>query len=137
MTSQAEKRTRKTAGSELSGGVRKTNRLDDPQEVLHRISGLADRLESAISAVGASGNVRDLTGLLREARGLYEMCAKLSGLLSDRITVQIINSPVFNRFRERIENSVIDCPRCSVMYEQALRDAAEAAGGRSGSQAGS
>jgi len=137
MTSSSQsspaKRLLKKAGSELSGAESRqkkattgSGRIDDPQEVLHRIAVLTSKLESTLDIVRANGNVRDFTTLVRELRGTYELCAKLSGLLSDRITVQIIKSPIFLAFTERMGQAVLDCPRCAKLYEQALRDAIEA-----------
>lgn len=130
------KRILNKAGSELSGvdsrqkkATPGSGRIDDPQEVLHRIAVLTSKLESTLDVVRANGNVRDFTTLVRELRGVYELCAKLSGLLSDRITVQIIKSPIFLAFTERLGQVVLDCPRCSKLYEQALRDAIEAGKG--------
>jgi hypothetical protein len=127
------KRLLKKAGSELSGADSRqkkatpgSGRIDDPQEVLHRISVLTSKLESTLDVARTNGNVRDFTTLVRELRGTYELCAKLSGLLSDRITVQIIKSPIFLAFTERLGHVVLDCPRCAKLYEQALRDAIEA-----------
>lgn len=137
MTSSSQsspaKRLLKKAGSELSGAESRqkkatpgSGRIDDPQEVLHRIAVLTSKLESTLDIVRANGNVRDFTTLVRELRGTYELCAKLSGLLSDRITVQIIKSPIFLAFTERMGQAVLDCPRCAKLYEQALCDAIEA-----------
>lgn len=129
-------KSQKKSGSVVSGlsGDRKAapaglGRIDDPQEVLHRISVLTSKLESTLDLVRANGNVRDFTTLVRELRGVYELCARLSGLLSDRITVQIIKSPIFLAFTERVGQAVLDCPRCAAQYEQALRDAIEAGKG--------
>jgi len=123
-------RSQKKSGSvasDLSGSKKAAlagiGRIDDPQEVLHRISVLVSKLESTLEIVRSTGNVRDFTTLVRELRGMYELCAKLSGLLSDKITVQIIKSPIFLAFTERVGQAVLDCPRCAAQYEQALRDA--------------
>lgn len=140
MTSQnsgsAAKRSPRKTGSGLSDAsvrqkraVAGSGRIDDPQEVLHRISVLTSKLESALDLVRANGNVRDFTTLVRELRGLYELCAKLSGLLSDKITIQIIKSPIFLAFTERVGQAVLDCPRCAERYEQALQDAIESGRG--------
>lgn len=141
-TDSASVRIKKDAGSELSGlsGSKKeqagAGRIDDPQEVLHRISVLTSKLEATLDLVRANGNVRDFTTLVRELRGMYELCAKLSGLLSDRIVVQIIKSPIFIAFTERVGQVVLDCPRCSALYEQALQDAIGAVGGKDARETG-
>jgi hypothetical protein len=129
-SSDSVSRSLKKTGSVASGlsGNQKSapagiGRIDDPQEVLHRISVLTSKLESTLDLVRANGNVRDFTTLVRELRGVYELCARLSGLLSDKITVQIIKSPIFLAFTERVGQAVLDCPRCAAQYEQALRDA--------------
>jgi hypothetical protein len=140
MTSSSQnspaKRLLKKAGSELSGAESRqqkatpgSGRIDDPQEVLHRISVLTSKLESTLDVVRANGNVRDFTALVREVRSMYELCAKLSGLLSDKITVQIIKSPIFLAFTDRVGQAVLDCPRCAALYEQALQDAIESGRG--------
>lgn len=123
-TKAAKKASEKLSG-ETVGQVKRSGRIDDPQEVLQRITVLASKLEGTLEVVRANGNVRDFTTLVRELRGIYELCAKLSGLLSDRITVQIIKSPIFLAFTERVGQAIVDCPRCAERYEQALRDAIE------------
>jgi hypothetical protein len=88
-----------------------------------------------LDIVRSTGNVRDFTTLVRELRGMYELCARLSGLLSDKITVQIIKSPIFLAFTERVGQAVLDCPQCAAQYEQALHDAIGAGKGEYAAEA--
>lgn len=105
--------------------VQQKGDLNDPSEILRRVGVLATRLERALIQAEFSGSTKDITSVSREVREVYKMCAQFSGLLSTKIAVQIISSPVFVRFTERVGAAVLDCPRCADAYEQALAEAAE------------
>jgi hypothetical protein len=118
-----------SAGSrKATKATRTTKSLDDPSEVLRRIASLATRLERVVAVAESSGNVRDFTAVAREVRGLYETCARLSGLISDKIVVQVTQSAVFTAFLDRVGAAVVECPECSAKYEEALREVAERSG---------
>jgi hypothetical protein len=105
-----------------------TKSLDDPSEVLRRIASLASRLERVVALSEASGNVKDFTAVAQATSKIYEMCARLSGLISDKIVIQVTQSAVFTAFLDRIGSAVIECPTCSAKYEEALREVAERSG---------
>lgn len=115
----AETRARSTA-------VARKSSLNDPVEVLRRIASLAAKLEAKIDLLGPNVEVRDLTALAREVRELYTICAKTSGLLTEKITVQIAGHPIFTKFVDMIGEAVIQCPKCRKSYEEALTEASNA-----------
>ncbi len=103
-------------------------------DLLHRLEGLYGRVQRVLRSGEAKGSASVILRATREARGLLELAAKLTGALDERpqVTVNVLGSPEWLALRGEVLGALVRHPAALADVRAALSGPESVAASRGG-----